>query len=154
MYSGKKSRHTDVSMIISDAKRYIYYVSKFYSGSQNDMGVLKNEFEVGQDWFTEKKVIVDLGFIGISKHYKFKELIIGHKRKRGKKGEPTQDLTKEQKAYNTKVSKQRIYVEHAIGEMKRYRVLINRNRLKCYERKNREIAVCAGLANYKLRIRA
>jgi hypothetical protein len=141
-------------MVISDKKRYIFYISDLYEGRLNDMGVFKSEFEPGKKWFADMKVIVDLGFVGIAKHYEIGELLIGHKRKRSKKGEPKIELTEIQKQHNKKVSSERIYVEHAIGEMKRYRVLINRCRIKCYERKNREVGVCAGLANYKLLLRA
>lgn len=67
------------------------------------------------------------------------------------KSNPDPQLTKEQKEYNKEVSKVRIYVEHAIGGLKRYRVLINRNRLKKYSLKNDILGICAGLWNFKIK---
>lgn len=153
-YSGKKSRHTDVSVVISDKERYIHYISELYEGCSNDMGVLQAEFEPGKPWFSNKTVVVDLGFIGIEKRYDIKELIIGFKRKRKKKGEQRQELNEWQKQHNKEVSRRRIYVEHAIGGMKRFRVLKNKSRIKSYIRKNMELGICAALHNYKLRCNA
>ncbi|HFC00038.1 MAG TPA: DDE endonuclease, partial [Phaeodactylibacter sp.] len=39
-------------------------------------------------------------------------------------------LTEEQKEWNKKVSRERIFVEHAIGRLKKFRILKNRCRLK------------------------
>lgn len=151
MYSGKQKTHTASAVVISDKKRYIYYVSSLYEGSTVDITVLRSEFSTDMDWFDTKKVVVDLGYTGILNDYKFGELMIGNKRPRKKKNEPRVELTNAQKEHNKEVSRQRIYVEHAIGEMKRYRVLINRSRIKCYKRKDQEIGICAALANYKNR---
>jgi len=77
-------------------------------------------------------------------------LVIGEKRPRKSKANPKRELSKEQKDRNTEVSRERIFVEHAIGRMKKYRILKNRCRLKCQELKNRIIGICAGLSNYQL----
>jgi len=42
-------------------------------------------------------------------------------------------------------------VEHAIGGMKRFRVLINRSRIRKPKYKDDIIGVCAGLWNFKLK---
>ena len=39
------------------------------------------------------------------------------------------ELNDEQKTQNKALAQQRIYVEHSIGGMERYRILVNRNRL-------------------------
>jgi len=135
---------------LSDKATKIYYVSKLYNGSQVDMGLLKKEFPPGLGWFKNFKLLVDLGFIGIDKLYKIKTLVIGEKRPRKSKANPKRELSKEQKDRNTEVSRERIFVEHAIGRMKKYRILKNRCRLKCQELKNRIIGICAGLSNYQL----
>jgi len=149
-YSGKKHSHTDIALVLSDKATKIYYVSKLYNGSQVDMGLLKKEFPPGLGWFKNFKLLVDLGFIGIDKLYKIKTLVIGEKRPRKSKANPKRELSKEQKDRNTEVSRERIFVEHAIGRMKKYRILKNRCRLKCQELKNRIIGICAGLSNYQL----
>jgi len=139
-------------MVLSNKSRYIYYVSNLYVGKENDFGIFKSEFKPGLGWFKKYKVIVDLGFIGIDKYYEIKELMIGHKRKRKSKNNPNPKLTSEQKSWNTLVSKERIYVEHAIGGMKRFRMLVNRSRGKCIELKNDILGICAGLWNHKLNL--
>lgn len=149
-YSGKKGCHTDAAMVLSNRNRWIYYVSYIYFGSSNDFGIFKEEFEPGLDWFAKFRVILDLGFVGFDKNYKAKEIIIGHKKPRKSKENPSPLLTEEQKKENTEISKKRIFVEHAIGGMKRYKILVNRNGLKCYDLKNSILGVCAGLWNFKL----
>lgn len=152
-YSGKKKTHTDIALLLSDKKTWIYYVSELYDGSNVDMGILKEEFPPGLGWFKKFRVLFDLGFVGVEKLYKIKELIIGKKKPRKSKNNPKPKLSKEQKLKNKEVSSERIYVEHAIGKMKIFRILKNRCRFKCRETKNRVLGVCAGLWNYKLMLK-
>lgn len=152
-YSGKKKAHTDISLVISDKKRYIYYLSPLYNGSNVDMGILKKEFPPTLHWFKNMRVLVDLGFVGIAKLYEFKELLIGFKKPRKSKANPEPSLTAEQKQHNRAVSKERIYVEHAIGGMKKFRILRNKCRLKSQNLKERNIGICAGLWNYQLKLK-
>lgn len=152
-YSGKKSTHTDIALLLCDKDRHIYYVSRLYDGHNVDMGILKSEFTPGEGWFKKHKVLFDLGFVGVGKHYKFAELIIGEKKPRRSKNNPRPELTSKQKEKNKAVSKERIFVEHAIGRMKKYRILKNRCRLKCNELKNQIVGLCAGLANYQLELK-
>lgn len=149
-YSGKVNTHTDIALVFSDSRRFIYYVSKLFDGSKVDFGLLKEEFPPQQDWFINQKLVVDLGFVGIEKLYRIKELLLGFKRPRSSKKNPEPKLTEEQKKWNKQVGKQRVYVEHAIGGMKRYHVLKNRCRLKCPALKNQILGICAGLWNYFL----
>ena len=65
---------------------------------------------------------------------------------------PKPELIREQKNKNTAVSKERIFVEHTIGRMKRYGVLENRCRIKCSVTKNRILGIAAGLWNYQLQL--
>ena len=140
-------------MVLSDKKQWIYYVSNYYPGSNVDFGVLKNEFVPGRGWFRNIKLLVDLGFVGIDKIYKIKELIIGKKKPRKSKKNPNTKLSPEQKEKNKAVSRERIFVEHAIGRMKKYRILKNRCRIKSMDLKNRILGICAGLSNYQLLLR-
>ena len=154
-YSGKQKDHTDLAMVLSDKRTWIYYVSKFYDGSTVDYSVFKKEFPPEMDWFSKFKrwplpLIFDLGFYGVTKLYKALKILIGFKRPRKSKNNPKPELTKEQKEWNKKVGSERIYVEHAIGKMKIFRILKNRCRMKGDELKNKVIGVCAGLWNYKI----
>lgn len=149
-YSGKKKTHTDVAMVLSDKETQIYYVSEYYDGKHNDMGIFKKEFDPSKGWFTNFKVLFDLGFTGVDKLYEFKELIIGEKKSRKSKKNPKPTLSEQQKIKNKGVSRERIFVEHAIGKMKRYRILKNRCRLKCTVLKNRILGIAAALWNYQI----
>lgn len=60
------------------------------------------------------------------------------------------ELNDEQKTQNKALAQQRIYVEHSIGGMKRYRILVNRNRLKTKKTINQVIGVCAALWNFTI----
>lgn len=152
-YSGKKKTHTDIALVLSDKATWIYYVSQLYEGSNVDMGILKKEFAPGKGWFKNHKMLFDLGFVGVEKIYKMKEVIIGEKKPRKSKNNPAPELSEEQKARNTKISRERIFVEHAIGKMKIFRILKNRCRFKCQKMKNKIIGVCAGLWNHKLSLK-
>jgi len=153
-YSGKKNTHTDVTLVLSDKSTKIYYVSEYYDGKNVDFGILKQEFPPALPWFINCKILVDLGFIGFDKIYETKELIIGEKRPRKSKNNPNPELSSEQKERNKSVSRERIYVEHAIGRIKRYRILKNRCRLKSQQMKNRILGIAAGLWNYQLALRS
>ncbi|MFK7907870.1 MAG: transposase family protein [Chitinophagales bacterium] len=149
-YSGKKGTHTDIALLLSDKNTKIYYVSKLYPGRNVDLGLLKKEFPPEKGWFKKMKLLVDLGFIGIDKLYDIKELIIGKKKPRKSKKSPKPELTAIQKEKNKAVSRERIFVEHAIGKTKKFRILKNRCRIKCENLKNRILGICAGLWNYHL----
>ena len=151
-YSGKKHTHTDIAMVLSDKKTKIYYISNLYDGHNVDFGIFKKEFPPEKNWFKNSKLLVDLGFVGIAKLYNIKELLIGCKKPRKSKKNPSPALTKEQKEINKSISKERIFVEHAIGKTKRFRILKNRCRLKCQEMKNRILGICAALWNYHLEL--
>ncbi len=114
------------------------------------MGIFKEEFPPQYGWFKNMKVLVDLGFTGIGSLYIIKELLIGHKKPKKTDLNPNPELTEEQKEWNRYVSRERVYVEHAIGGMKKFRILKNKCRLKSDELKNKIIGICAGLWNYQL----
>ena len=146
-YSGKKGTHTDIALLMPDKQTWVYYVSGFYDGGNVDFGLFKKGFPPGKGWSKKKKVIVGPGFQGIKKLYGAREIIIGEKKP---EGGPKPKLAPEQKKRNTEAGRERIYVEHAIGRLKKFRVLKNRCRLKCQNFKNQVIGICAGLWNYEL----
>jgi hypothetical protein len=111
----------------------------------HDYSLLKELFPPEHDWFKNFTIRVDSGFIGLDKDYKCKKLIIPVKKKKH------QELTKKQKAANKKKSQQRIYVEHGIGGMKRYRILSDRLRTHDVELYDTIVQLCAGLWNFNLK---
>lgn len=100
-------------------------------------------------WFKGLIIRLDLGFLGFRDLYPCKLLCIPNKKKRVAKG-LSNELTDEQVAQNKELGKERIFVEHSIGGMKRYRILEHRNRLKSQKVINQVIGVCAGLWNFTL----
>ena len=77
-------------------------------------------------------------------------LTLPTKKPRKSQKNPSPALSAEQKAENTAFSQVRIFVEHAIGGMKRYNILVHtfRNRIENFE--DDVIGVCAGLWNLVL----
>jgi hypothetical protein len=76
--------------------------------------------------------------------------IISYKKPRKSQKNPHPALSAAQKAVNKTLSQIRIFVEHAIGGMKRYNILVHsfRNRTEHFE--DDAIGVCAGLWNFVL----
>ncbi|NJL15007.1 MAG: transposase family protein [Microscillaceae bacterium] len=62
-----------------------------------------------------------------------------------------QDLSEEKKKANKIMSQKRIFVEHSIGGLKRYRILSDRLRIHDKELYNSVLVVCAGLWNFNLK---
>ena len=145
----EKKLHTYKELLICNKKRKILYISPTYKGKEHDYSLLQKEFPPSQPWFANFVVRLDLGFQGFAELYPCQQLHIPIKRKRTPKGVSNQ-LTQQQKQHNKQKSKERIYVEHSIGGMKRYRILVNRNRLKSPSVIHQTIGVCAALWNYHL----
>ena len=112
--------------------------------------MLKQEFPPDLDWFVDINVRVDLGYLGIKSAYHGAQIDIPTKKPRKSQKNPDPPLNDEQKAANTALSRVRIFIEHAIGGMKRYNILVHtfRNRLEHFE--DDVIGVCAGLWNLVL----
>lgn len=146
-YSGKKKYHTVQNTIMSSREKVILFVGKTFSGHHHDYAMLKEEFPTDKQWFEGIDVSVDLGYQGIKTDYQAPHIEIPHKKPRKSKVNPNPELTQEQKAYNKMVGKTRIYVENAIGGMKRFGILSQcfRNRLHTFA--DKVVAICAGLWN-------
>ena len=112
--------------------------------------MLKQELPPELDWFTGLNVRVDLGYLGIQSDYRGDQIAIPTKKPRKSQKNPNPQLSDEQKAANKALSQIRIFIEHAIGGMKRYKILVHvfRNRLENFE--DDVIGVCAGLWNFVL----
>ena len=87
--------------------------------------------------------VVDLGYLGIETDFPKQLSALPYKKKRN------QELSQEEKEYNTIHSKKRIIVEHIISRLKKYRILADvfRNKLRKY---NKVSDIVAGLVNYRI----
>ncbi len=130
--------------------KLIIFLGRTFRGHNHDYLMLKQEFPPELDWFADINVRVDLGYLGIKSDYHGARIDIPTKKPRKSQKNPHPQLSDAQKAANTALSRVRIFIEHAIGGMKRYYILVHgfRNRKTHFE--DDAIGVCAGLWNFVL----
>lgn len=129
---------------MSNKRRKILYVSKSWVGKTHDFKLLKEEFPPEQKWFKNFRVRVDLGYLGFDQEYECKALSLPHKKAKKR------ELSVEQKQENSELARERVEVEHAIGGLKRYRILSDRLRVHDADLYDDVVEVCAGLWNFYL----
>ena len=146
----EKKQHTWKNTVRSLPDTWIVFLGRTFSGHHHDDTMLQQEFPPEVDWFTDLKVRVDLGYRGIQSDYRGDQIDIPTKKPRKSQKNPNPPLSDEQRAAHTAVSRVRIFIEHAIGGMKRYNILVPtfRNRIEHFE--DDVIGVCAGLWNLVL----
>jgi hypothetical protein len=130
--------------------KFIVFLGRTFSGHNHDYIMLKQEFPPDLDWFTDINVRVDLGYLGMQSDYHGDRIDIPTKKPRKSHKNPNPQLSDAQKVANKVLSQVRIFIEHAIGGMKRYNILVHtfRNRIENFE--DDIIGVCAGLWNLVL----
>src|SRR5438132_14070324 len=111
--------------------KFIIFLGRTFSGHNHDYLMLKQELPPELDWFTDLHVRVDLGYLGIKSDYHGDQIDIPTKKPRESQKNPNPQLSDEQRAATTALSRVRIFIEHAIGCMKRYDILVHacRNRI-------------------------
>jgi hypothetical protein len=145
-YSGKKKMHTRKNILISDKKKRIGYVGPTVNGKRHDYRMFKEEFPPPSVVFPKGiSLWMDLGFVGVEKDYPDAIVIMPKKKPKGK------ELTDDAKAWNRVVSGFRVLVEHAIGGVKRFRVVSDkfRNRKDGFD--DKVMLISCGLWNYHLK---
>ena len=130
-----KKQHTLKNTVMSLPDKLIVFLGRTFSGHNHDYRMLKQELPPELDWFTDINVRVDLGYLGMQSDYRGDRIDIPTKKPRKSKKNPNPQLSDEQKAANTALSQVRIFIEHAIGGMKRYNILVHvfRNRKADFE---------------------
>lgn len=141
-YSGKKKAHTRKNVVMTDEKKRILLVSPTKSGRRHDKRIA-DKCSLMEHIPETVGIFADSGFQGI--HHQHPNTAVP---KRGRKNVP---LTDEERANNHVIASLRIVVEHAIGGMKRYRILQDRFRNKCRRFEDTVVVLCAGLWNWHLR---
>jgi len=135
---------------MSTVEKVILFLGQTFTGHNHDYSMLKQEFPPEQDWFVDLNVLVDLAYLGMPKDYRNESIHLPHKKPRKSKKNPVTQLTDEQKAENRALSQIRIYVENAIGGIKRYNILVHRFRNHKSAFEDDVIGICAGLWNFSL----
>jgi len=121
MYSGKKKAHTRKNVVMSDENGRILMVSPTKPGRRHDKR-LADKFSFVSGVPPSVGIFADSGFQGIQ--HLHPNTVVS---KRGRKNAPLSD---EERANNHVIASLRIIVEHAIGGMKRFRILADRLRMK------------------------
>jgi hypothetical protein len=135
-YSGKKKRHTLKTQIVTDKKTHTVICLFFANGKRHDFRVYK---ESNLDFNKDKKVVTDSGYTGIPGIHA--NSVLPRKKPKKKK------LSKEDKEYNKTVSKERAANEHAIGFIKRFKILSERYRSR-RKRFGLRFSLIAGICNF------
>ena len=140
-YSGKQKRHTAKMQVLSTKNKLILHLCRHVAGRVNDHLLLR---ATGVMRKIPKGVVVrvDKGYEGIEEEYQ--EVRI----EKPKKARRAQPLTVLEKIYNRAMSALRMPVEHAIGGMKKFRLLAGIYR-GTEERYDESALVIAGLHNYR-----
>ena len=119
----EKKQHTLKNTVMTRPDKFIIFLGRTFSGHNHDYLMLKQEFPPEVDWFTDLYVCIDLGYLGIKSDYHGEQIAIPTRKPRKSQKNPNPPLSEEQKAANTALSRVRIFIEHAIGGMKRYNIL-------------------------------
>ena len=148
-YSGKKKRHTVKTQITVNADGLILHKTPHARGSRHDYGLFKWRHPRLPDGVS---LGVDLGYDGVQNDYPGFNVLVPYKRRgpgRGKRGVKAVELTSEQKAFNKKLSGERVVVEHTISRVKKFRIMAHefRNRLKHYDTMT---DIVCGLVNLRI----
>src|SRR5215510_3190558 len=117
-----KKQHTLKNTVMSLPNKLIVFLGRTFSGHNHDYIMLQQELPPTLDWFADINVRVDLGYLGIQSDYRGDRINIPTKKPRKSKKNPNPQLSEAQKAANTALSQVRIFIEHAIGGMKRYNI--------------------------------
>jgi hypothetical protein len=142
-YSGKQKDHTLKNLIVSDEAKRILCLTQTKPGARQDYYRFKQS-GLGEVIPEDVGVWVDLGFLGIAKDYPCLQVMIPHKSSKNK------PLTPDQKAENRIIRALRIYVEHAIAGIKRFRCLTDAYRNKGVVLADKFMLIACGLWNYHL----
>lgn len=148
-YSGKRRRHTVKTQLTVNKNGLIVHRTNHARGRTHDYALFKHN---RPDLPERVRPVVDLGYWGIQNDYREMAPVVPFKRKsvgRGHRGEKAQELTPGQKAFNSRLSKERVVVEHTISRLKKFNIFGTefRNRLKHYDAMTD--LVC-GLVNFRI----
>ena len=145
-----KKDHTLKNTVMSMPDKWIVFLGRTFSGHKHDSRICKQELPPDLDWFRELEVRVDLGYQGIRSDYNGDLIEIPHTKPPESKAKPKPELTAAQRAENRVVSQVRIFIEPAIGGMKRFNILAQRFRNRKEDFEDDSIGICAALWNLSL----
>lgn len=137
-YSGKKKKHTVKNAIITTITCFVLFLSPTVNGKMHDKKIADTFYTI-QKGFT---LWQDTGYQGFKPDgVDIKQPI---KKPKGK------ELSDEQKEYNRLISQVRVRVEHAIGSIKRFRIVKDECRLRKNNFVYSILHTCAALHNFRI----
>lgn len=136
--------------MLSSASKVIFFVGRTFAGSTHDYTMLKIEFPPDETWFDATEVLLEGGYQGIQTDYQGDRITIPHKKPRKSKQRPDSQLSAQQKQENRALAKLRVFVEHAIGGIKRFGILVAPYRNHKDDFEDDVLVVAAGLWNFWL----
>ncbi len=141
-YSGKKKRHCIKNNVLVNRQAKITLLTPTCEGKKHDKKIADETSLV----LPEGSILAqDTGFQGYA--LANVTMIQPMKKPRGK------ELTPEQKESNRRISSLRIRVEHAIGGVKRYRIVKDQLRVRKDDFRDQVMETCCGLHNFRLNFR-
>jgi hypothetical protein len=141
-YSGKQKQHTVKNNMVINESCHIIFLSDTCFGSKHDK---KLADEAGYKLPEGSSLYQDTGFQG----FEIPEVNIIQPKKKPRGGE----LTLSEKEENRAISSIRVRVEHAIGGVKRYRIVKDKVRNWRKGFKDKVLETCCGLHNFRLKFR-
>lgn len=141
-YSGKKGCHTIKNNLIINKEQQVLYLSPTVEGKLHDKA-LAEQMEL--NFPADGVLMQDLGFLGYNPG-KVK-IVIPEKKPKNK------PLGKEDKAFNQIISSMRVTVEHAIGSVKRLRIVQEKIRLRIENIQDQVMLIAVGLHNLRISYR-
>jgi len=141
LYSGKKKKHTiKIQVVVNKDTREIICVVEDY-GKTHDFKLYKDT--IGGHVRDSIKEQMDSGYQGIAKIHRNSET----PKKKPKGGE----LTKEEKAENKRISRERILIENINAKIKVFKIMANKYRNRRKRHSLRANLIC-GIINFEARI--
>ena len=141
-YSGKKKQHTVKNNLMINAKSKVVLLTPSCEGRIHDKRIAET---IGYSPPSGSNLYQDSGFQGLT--CPDVNIIQPKKKPKG------QELTVEEKAMNREISSIRIRVEHAIGGIKRYRIVKDKLRNSKKGFSDLVMETCCGLHNFRLNFR-
>ena len=141
-YSGKKRQHTLKNIVLINAYCKIILLTLTCEGKKHDK---KATDEAAYDLPDGSALYQDTGFQGFT--LAGVTIIQPKKKPRGR------ELTADDKENNRLISRIRIRVEHAIGGVKRYRIVKDKLRNWTHNFRDKVMETCCGLHNFRLNFR-
>jgi hypothetical protein len=140
-YSGKEKKHTLKNAIIITATWLILFVSPSVFGKTHDKKIADTMYS---SFLSPCVLYQDTGYQG----FRPEGVTVMQPVKKTKGGMPT----REEKEYNRKISSFRVRVEHAIGSIKRMRIVKDECRLRANYFVQRIFKTCAALHNFRIKL--